>query len=142
MSVPDFDHRLARLRTELADHASIARELGIDFERPIRSLGDGYPENSVTLVGKIVERLLKQVWRSRSIAGDPDGKSLNDLIKFCRPHINNVNTLNALTDIQRLRNRSAHDGYEIADEDALLAIRRLLDVLMRRVTERLSSVVL
>lgn len=129
MSVPDFDHRLARLRTELADHASIARELGIDFERPIRSLDDGYPENSVTLVGKIVERLLKQVWRSRSIAGDPDGKSLNDLIKSCRPYINNVNTLNALTDIQRLRNRSAHDGYEIADEDALLAIRRLLDVL-------------
>ncbi|MGH7927031.1 MAG: SUMF1/EgtB/PvdO family nonheme iron enzyme [Candidatus Binatia bacterium] len=129
MSVPDFDQRLARLRAELADHASIARELGIDFERPIRSLGDGYPENSVTLIGKIVERLLKQVWRSRSIAGDPDSKSLNDLIKFCRPYINNVNTLNALTDIQRLRNRSAHDGYEIADEDALLAIRRLLDVL-------------
>ena len=32
-------------------------------------------------------------------------------------------------DIQRLRNRSAHDGYRIADEDGLIAVRRLLDVL-------------
>ncbi len=32
-------------------------------------------------------------------------------------------------DIQRLRNRSAHDGYQVAEEDGLTAVRRLLDVL-------------
>lgn len=35
----------------------------------------------------------------------------------------------ALHDIQRLRNRSTHDGSHVADEDALTALRRLLDVL-------------
>ena len=37
--------------------------------------------------------------------------------------------IEALHDIQRLRNRSAHDGFQPADEDGLLAVRRLLDVL-------------
>ena len=40
---PEVDTRLARLKAELDDHAQIARYLGLDFERPIRSLGDGYP---------------------------------------------------------------------------------------------------
>jgi hypothetical protein len=59
----DLDTRLLRLKTELDDHARIARYLGLDFERPIQSLGDGYPENAIALVGKITERLLKQLWR-------------------------------------------------------------------------------
>jgi hypothetical protein len=37
--------------------------------------------------------------------------------------------VSALHDIQRLRNRSAHDGHQVADEDELTAVRRLLDVL-------------
>jgi hypothetical protein len=117
------------LQAELASHARIARHLGLDFDRPVRSLGDGYPENTVALVGKITERLLKQLWSHHEVPGDPSGKALNDLIKGCRAHIRNTNVINALTDIQRLRNRSTHDGYDIAEEDGLLAVRRLLDVL-------------
>ena len=37
--------------------------------------------------------------------------------------------IEALHDIRRLRNRSSHDDRPLADEDALTAVRRLLDVL-------------
>ena len=37
-----LDTRLLRLKAELDDHARIARYLGLDFERPIQSLGDGH----------------------------------------------------------------------------------------------------
>jgi hypothetical protein len=53
-------HRLLRLKAELDDHARVARHLGLDFERPIQSLGDGYPENAIAWVGKITERLLSR----------------------------------------------------------------------------------
>jgi len=123
------DERLRRLRHELDDHSRVAEHLGIDLERPLRSLDDGYPENAIALVGKITEKLLKQLWRHHEVAGDPSGRMLSELIKGCRPHIRSTTVLNALTDIQRLRNRSTHDGYEIAEEDGLLAVRRLVDVL-------------
>ncbi|MCQ8829460.1 SUMF1/EgtB/PvdO family nonheme iron enzyme [Streptomyces malaysiensis] len=128
MSAP-VDERLRRLRHELDDHARVAEHLGIDLERPLRSLDDGYPENAIALVGKITEKLLKQLWRHHEVAGDPSGRMLSELIKGCRPHIRSSTVLDALTDIQRLRNRSTHDGYEIAEEDGLLAVRRLVDVL-------------
>ncbi|WP_433420892.1 SUMF1/EgtB/PvdO family nonheme iron enzyme [Microtetraspora malaysiensis] len=125
----ELDTRLRQLRNELDDHSRVARHLGLDFERPIKSLGDGYPENAIALVGKITERILKQLWRHYNVPGDPGGKSLNELIKGAQPHIRSGAVLDALRDIQRLRNRSTHDGYEIADEDGLTAVRRLLDVL-------------
>lgn len=125
----ELDNRLSQLKNELDDHSRIARHLGLDFERPIRSLGDGYPENAIALVGKITERILKQLWRHHNIPGDPGGKTLNELIKGAQPYIRSGNVLDSLRDIQRLRNRSTHDGYEIAEEDGLTAIRRLLDVL-------------
>ena len=127
---PALDERLSRLKTELDDHSRIASYLGLDFERPIRSLGDGYPENAISWVGKITERILKQLWRHHDVPGDPSGKSLSELIKGCRTYISSSTVLDALSDIQRLRNRSAHDGYEIAEEDGLTAVRRLLDVLV------------
>ncbi len=126
----ELDTRLVRLKSELDDHSRIARHLGLDFERPIRSLGDGYPENAVSWVGKITERILKQLWRFHDVPGDPAGKSLSELIKGCQSHIRSPAVLDALRDIQRLRNRSAHDGYEVAEEDGLTAVRRLLDVLV------------
>ena len=46
-----LDDRLQRLKGELDDHARIPRHLGLDLERPIRSLGDGYPENANLLGG-------------------------------------------------------------------------------------------
>ncbi|WP_166029413.1 SUMF1/EgtB/PvdO family nonheme iron enzyme [Streptomyces chilikensis] len=124
------DERLRRLRTELDDHSRLAERLGLDLERPLRSLHDGYPENAVALVGKLTEKLLKELWRHHDIAGDPSSKALNDLVKGCRPHIRSGNVLNALDDIRRLRNRSTHDGYDISEEDGLLAVRRLVDVLV------------
>src|ERR1022692_1591265 len=125
----ELDERLQRLKDELDDHARIARYLGLDFERPIRSLGDGYPENAIAWVGKITERLLKQLWRHHDAPGSPAGKTLKDLIGGCQPYIRNHRVVDALRDIQRVRNRCAHDGYQVADEDALMAVRGLLDVL-------------
>jgi len=74
----ELDSRLQRLQGELNDHARIARHLGLDFERPIRSLGDGYPENAVALVGKAAEKILKELWESAGINrhGGGDGRAL------------------------------------------------------------------
>ncbi|WP_255954083.1 SUMF1/EgtB/PvdO family nonheme iron enzyme [Streptomyces odontomachi] len=124
------DERLRRLRSELDDHSRIADRLGLDLERPLRSLNDGYPENAVALVGKLTEKLLKELWRHHGVEGDPATKALNDLVKRCRPYIRSSTVLDALDDIRRLRNRSTHDGYDISDEDGLLAVRRLVDVLV------------
>lgn len=124
------DERLRRLRSELDDHSRIPDRLGLDLERPLRSLDDGYPENAVALIGKLTEKLLKEIWRHHGVEGDPSTKALNDLIKCCRPHIRSSTVLDALEDIRRLRNRSTHDGYDISDEDGLLAVRRLVDVLV------------
>ncbi|MGH3313533.1 MAG: SUMF1/EgtB/PvdO family nonheme iron enzyme [Streptomyces sp.] len=124
------DERLQRLRGELDDHTRIADHLGLDLERPLRSLNDGYPENAVALVGKLTEKLLKELWRHHGIEGDPATRALNDLVKRCQPHIRSRTVMNALEDIRRLRNRSTHDGYDISDEDGLLAVRRLVDVLV------------
>ncbi|WP_234318898.1 SUMF1/EgtB/PvdO family nonheme iron enzyme [Streptomyces sp. NRRL S-237] len=124
------DERLQRLRSELDDHSRIADRLGLDLERPLRSLNDGYPENAVALIGKLTEKLLKELWRHHGVEGDPSTKALNDLVKRCRPYIRSSTVVDALDDIRRLRNRSAHDGYDISDEDGLLAVRRLVDVLV------------
>ena len=124
-----LDTRLARLQAELDEHARVARYLHLDLGRPVRSLADGYPENAIALTGKITERLLKQLWIHHGAPGTPDGKTLRDLISGCRPWIRSHRVIDALHEIQRLRNRSSHDGYPIADEDGLVAIRRLLDVL-------------
>jgi hypothetical protein len=125
----EADARLLRLKTELDSHARTARYLGLDLERPVRALADGYPENTVVLVGRITERLLKRLWVHHGAPGSPAGRTLKDLITGCRPYIRSHRVLEALGDIQRLRNRSSHDGYLIADEDGLTAVRRLLDVL-------------
>ena len=81
------DERLRRLRSELDDHSRIADRLDLGLERPLRSLHDGYPENAVALVGKLTEKLLKELWRHHGVEGDPATKALNDLVKrqgaFC-----------------------------------------------------------
>ena len=125
----ELDTRLARLKQELDAHARIARYLGLDLDRPVRSLADGYPDHTIAQVGRITERLLHQLWIRHGAPGTPAGKTLKDLIGGCRPYIRSRRVLDALHEIQKLRNRSTHDGYLAADEDALVAIRRLLDVL-------------
>jgi hypothetical protein len=124
-----LDTRLARLKEELDAHARIARYLGLDLDRPVQSLADGYPDHTISQVGRITERLLRQLWIRHGAPGSPAGKALRDLISGCRPYIRSQRVLDALHEIQKLRNRSSHDGYLAADEDALVAIRRLLDVL-------------
>jgi hypothetical protein len=121
--------RLDALRDELRSRERMTLLLGLDIERPIRSVVDGYPENAVTLVGKAAERVLKEVWIRQGVPGDPSSRALNDLIKGTRDHIDRSGVLDSLADIQRLRNRSAHDGYEVAAEDAYLALRRLVTIL-------------
>lgn len=91
----ELDTRLFQLQNELDDHARVARYLGLDFERPIKSLGDGYPENAISLVGKITERILKQLWRHHNVPGDPGGKTLSELIKGAQPHIRSSNVLDS-----------------------------------------------
>lgn len=127
--IPVSDQRLQQLTAELDDHARIARYLGVDFQRAVAALDDGYPDTAVTQVGKITEKLLKQLWIHHGAPGTPAGKTLRDLIQGCRPYIRSQRVLDALHEIQRLRNRASHDGYPIAAEDGLVAIRRLLDVL-------------
>jgi hypothetical protein len=89
----ELDTRVLRLKTELDDHARIARHLGLDFERPIRSLGDGYPENAIAWVGKITERLLKRLWRHHNVPGSPAGRTLHPVrvhrrqFSFRRTHV-------------------------------------------------------
>ncbi len=124
-----LDARLAAAKAELDEHARIARYLGLDFERPIRSMADGYPENASRWSGRSPNGCCKQLWLHHDAPGTPDGKALQDLISGCRPYIRSHRVVEALHEIQRLRNRSAHDGYPVADEDGLLAVRRLLDVL-------------
>jgi hypothetical protein len=125
----ELDARLQRLQAELSEHARLADYLDVDLGRPVQALSDGYPENAISHVGKITERLLKRLWRHHDVPGSPAGKMLKDLIAGCRPNIRSHAVIESLHDIQRLRNRSAHDGLEVADEDGLTAVRRLLDVL-------------
>ena len=74
------DERLRRLRSELDDHSRIADHLGLDLERLLRSLNDGYPENAVALVGKLAEKLLKELWRHHDIEGDPSTRALSQVL--------------------------------------------------------------
>ena len=131
------DERLRCLRSELDDHSRLADRLGLDLERPLRSLNDGYPENAVALVGKLTEKLLKELWRHHGVEGDPS--TLNDLVKRCRPYIRSSTVMDALDDIRRLRNRSTHDGYDISDEDGLPAVRRRRSSAVRIPTSQSAS---
>ena len=54
--------------------------------------------------------MLKQLWRHNNAPGSQAGKTLKDLIAGRRPYIRSHRVLDALHDIQRLRNRSAHAG--------------------------------
>ena len=58
--IPASDLRLEQLTAELDGHARTGRDLGVDFQRAVRALDDGYPDTAVAQVGKITERLLKQ----------------------------------------------------------------------------------
>jgi hypothetical protein len=71
VTAADLDSRLQWLKAELDEHARIAQYFGLDFDRPIRSLGDGYVENAVACIGKIAERLLKRLWRHYLLPGTP-----------------------------------------------------------------------
>jgi hypothetical protein len=121
--------QLERLREQLNQQRVVASRLGLDIERPVQSIDAGFPENAVTLVGKAVERILKELWEYFAVAGDPSGRGLNELIKGVQEHVSSPGVLQALKDIQGLRNRSSHDGYVVEEGDALVAVQRLVRVL-------------
>ncbi len=124
-----MDNRLDDLRRKLESQRVVVTRLGLDVERPLKSVDAGFPENAVTLVGKLIERVLKESWNYYGVIGKPEGKGLNDLIKGVKEHISSPRVLQALADIQQLRNRSAHDGYLVEEQDALVAIARFAVVL-------------
>jgi hypothetical protein len=73
----ELDTRLLRLKAELDDHARIARHLGLDFERPIQSLGDAYPGNAIAWVGNwIISAPAVGSGRSRDTARVPRAPSV------------------------------------------------------------------
>ncbi len=121
--------RLAALKNELEDFSPISARLDIDLQRPIKALEADLPEGAVTLVGRATERVLKKLWRDYEVQGSPDDRSINELIKGVRHFISAPAVLEALTDIQRLRNRGSHDGHEVGYDDAVLSLRKLVVVL-------------
>ena len=52
-------------------------------------------------MGKITERILKELWRHHDVPGDPSGKTLSELIRGCRTHIASSPSWDALGDIQQ-----------------------------------------
>ena len=121
--------RLETLRAELRARQQVTSILGLDIDRPLKSVEDGYPENAVSLIGKATERVLKALWAQHEVPGDPSSRSLNDLIKGTRDHIDSSVVLDALADVRTMRNRSAHDGYEVVTEDAHLVLHRFVTIL-------------
>ncbi|MGW4411776.1 SUMF1/EgtB/PvdO family nonheme iron enzyme [Nonomuraea sp. NPDC004702] len=128
MSV-EFDGRLFQLKNELDDRRRVTRHLGLDFERPIGPLGDGFPENAIPVVGKIIERILMQLWRHHDVPGDLGEEALGDLIGKLQPYVGAGTIVDSLRDIQRLLSGSSQDGYEATEEEALTAVHQLLHVL-------------
>ncbi|MBA4496319.1 SUMF1/EgtB/PvdO family nonheme iron enzyme [Paenactinomyces guangxiensis] len=120
---------LEEICKELILYKNMEEYLGQDFERPIKSLQDGYPENTANLIGKILESLLKRIWINNKVKGDPGNKTLNDLIKVCSSYIQSREVYDYMIDIQRVRNRASHHGGEVSESDAIESIRKLLKIL-------------
>ena len=74
-------------------------------------MADGYPENAIALVGKITERLLKQLWIHHGAPGTPDGKALADLISGCRPYIRSHRVIGALHEILGMASSAVSNSY-------------------------------
>ncbi len=125
----DLNESLKAISEELVKYKNIETFLGQDFERPIKSLKDGYPEYTANLIGKILESVLKKIWINNKIKGDPTHKTLNDLINVCSRFINKRIVHDYIIDIQRTRNRASHDGGVVSENDAIESLRKLLVVL-------------
>ena len=73
--------RLETLRAELRARQQVTSILGLDIDRPLKSVEDGYPENAVSLIGKATERVLKALWAQHEVPGDPSSRKKNKKIK-------------------------------------------------------------
>ncbi len=120
-----IEKRLDELAERLAQNTNVAERLQLDLERPVRSLRDGYPENTVLLAGIMVETLLKHIWRETGIKGDPASKQMRDLLNGCKEHLRDRTIHDHIVSIGQTRNRASHDGGVVVDEDALDVLRRL-----------------
>lgn len=126
---PELESRIEELAERLGRFRQFESELGIDLERPILSLRDGYPENAVTHAGRIVEALLKHIWILKGVSGDPSRKALQDLVNGCKDYLRDRTIRDHIESIQATRNRAGHHGGEVVDEDGFDALRRLSTVL-------------
>lgn len=124
-----IEERIAELSAKLDTYTPVENALGIDLERPVKSLRDGYPENSVALAGQIVEAILKHVWTVKGVSGEPSRKTLHDLLNGCKDYLRDRTIFDHITIIQNTRNRASHHGGVVVNEDALDTLRRLATVL-------------
>lgn len=120
-----IEQRLNELEDRLARNINMAERLQLDLDRPVRSLRDGYPENTVLLSGIMVETLLKHIWREAGIKGDPGRKEMRHLLNGCKDHLRDRTIYDHIVSIGQTRNRASHDGGIVVDEDALDVLRRL-----------------
>lgn len=122
---------LAELRAQLEGLKQWESILGKKFEKPLKSLEDGYPENTVNWLSIISEALLKKIWRFHKISGDPSHKMLDDLLNVLKSHLPNRRVVDYFYDIKALRNRGVHDneGGEISVTDALEGLRKIIFIL-------------
>ena len=125
----DIHQRIEKLKKELILYQDVEKYLEQSFQRPIKSLIDGYPEYTVTLVGQVLEAILKKIWVNNNVKGDPSRKAIQDLLNVCHKYIQNRLIHDYMIDIQRLRNRAAHHGATVSIDDAIGGLRRLVEIL-------------
>lgn len=123
------DLHLDELRRELEHYQPLEASLELELTKPLRSLEVGLPEAAVGFVGVNTERLLKRLWTRFGVPGDPSRKTISQLMSGVQTQITSPVALQAFRDIQTLRNRAAHDGHAVDDDDALHAIHKLLALL-------------
>lgn len=125
-----IESSLKELESRLDEYQRFESYLGKDFERPIQSLKDGYPEMTVSLVGIILESILKFIWEKEGISGDPSRRTLHDLLQACSDYIDSRQAYDYMIDLQRLRNRAVHDvsGDSVSRADAIDALRKLIRI--------------
>jgi len=124
-----LQERLDQLRAKLARQQRVLDHLDFDIERPLQFAQTDSPDYAITLVGKGLERLLKQMWLYFQVEGDPASRTIAQLMRPLREHVQGGPVLEAFEEIQRGRNRAAHDGYEVTYADALAVIERFSVVL-------------
>lgn len=127
MITRDIEQRLTSLEKRLGLLGSTGRFLGVEMVRPVRSLRDGYPENSINSAAQILEAILKCTWENHGFKGDPKEKMLHELLGVCKSALPRAIYDHARI-IQHRRNAASHHGGEVNSEDALEVVRLTIEI--------------